>query len=264
MRSEKEFQYLLYEVKGAIAIITLNRPEVLNACNSATHREVQAAIERAEDDDDVRVVVMAGAGRAFCSGSDLREVGQFTGAAARRYLKLDFATKNRVAACTKPVVAALQGHVAGGGFELALACDIRLVADDVLFSLPEIRLGTIPGSGGLQRLPLVVGLGIAKEWALTGCRIGAAEAYRTGLANHVYARDALMDEVLAFAAGLAERSSLSLSLAKVALDPEPPAADGMVGTYHMLASQACHDDPVYRSSAGGYAGRSGGTSDETR
>lgn len=253
MLAEENFRYLLYEVRGAIAIITLNRPEVLNACNSATHREVQAAIERAEVDENVRVVIMAGAGRAFCSGSDLREVGQFTGAAARRYLKLDFATKNRVAACSKPVIAALQGHVAGGGFELALACDIRLVAEDVLFSLPEIRLGTIPGSGGLQRLPLVVGLGIAKEWALTGRRIDAAEAYRTGLANHIHARDALMDEAMAFAGGLAERSSLSLSLAKIALDPAPPAADGMVGAYHMLAAQACHDDPTYRAQAGAYA-----------
>lgn len=255
MLAEESFQYLLYEVREAIAIITLNRPEVLNACNSATHREVQAAIERAEADEDVRVVIMAGTGRAFCSGSDLREVGQFTGAAARRYLKLDFVTKNRVAACTKPVIAALQGHVAGGGFELALACDIRLVADDVLFSLPEIRLGTIPGSGGLQRLPSVVGLGIAKEWALTGRRIDAVEAYRTGLANHVHARDVLMDEAMVFARGLAERSSLSLSLAKIALDPAPPAADGMVGAYHMLASQACHDDPTYRAQAGGYAAK---------
>ena len=253
--SDTPFQYLLYEVRERVATITLNRPEVLNACNSATHLEVQRAVEKAELDDGVRVLVITGAGRAFCSGSDLREVGQFKGAAARRYLKLDFDTKNRVAACTKPVVAALHGHVAGGGFELGLACDIRLVADNVLFSLPEIVLGTIPGSGGLQRLPQVVGLGIAKEWALTGRRIDAQEALRTGLANHVHPLEQLQSAALAFASALAERAPLSLQLAKVALDPEPPASAGLIGSYHMLASQACHDDPVYHAQAGGYAGK---------
>ncbi|HEX6979734.1 MAG TPA: enoyl-CoA hydratase/isomerase family protein [Alphaproteobacteria bacterium] len=253
MPDDISFQYLTYNVDDRVAIITLNRPEVLNACNSATHREVQAAIDQVELDERVKVAVITGAGRAFCSGSDLREVGQFQGAAARRYLKLDFATKNRVATCTKPVIAALHGHVAGGGFELALACDIRFVADNVLFSLPEIVLGTIPGSGGLQRLPQIVGLGIAKEWALTGRRIGAEEAFRTGLANRVVPLDRLMPETLEFARELAQRSSMALSLAKIALDPEPPAADGLIGAYHMLASQACHDDPVYRAQAGSYA-----------
>lgn len=253
MNEPAPFQYLQYAVDDGVALITLNRPEVLNACNSATHREVQAAIERAELDEDVRVVILTGAGRAFCSGSDLREAGQFKGVAARRYLQLDFSTKNRVATCSKPVIAALHGHVAGGGFELALACDIRLVADNVQFSLPEILLGTIPGSGGLQRLPQIVGLGIAKEWAFTGRRIGADEAYRTGLANHVYPVERLLPEATTFARELAKRTALSLALAKVALDPQPPAADGMIGIYHTLASQACHDDPMYAQQAGGYA-----------
>lgn len=255
MSEGHDYQYLKVERDGPVAVITLNRPEVLNACNSATHQEMQRAIEAAETDAEVKVVVITGAGRAFCSGSDLREVGQFQGAAARRYLKLDFATKNRIAACQKPVVAALHGHVAGGGFEMALACDIRIVAEDVLFSLPEINLGTIPGSGGLQRLPQIVGLGIAKEWALTGRRIDADEALRTGLANAVHPRERLVAEALGFAHDLAGRSALALFLAKVALDPEPPAEGGLIGTYHMLASQACHDDPGYRESAGTYKGK---------
>ena len=146
MSGQVQYQYLTVEITPPVAVITLNRPEVLNACNSATHLEVQQAIEVAELDDAVKVLILTGAGRAFCAGSDLREVGQFQGAAARRYIQLDFATKNRVAACSKPVIAALHGHVVGGGFELALACDIRFVAEDVQFSLPEITLGTIPGS----------------------------------------------------------------------------------------------------------------------
>jgi enoyl-CoA hydratase/carnithine racemase len=146
----------------------------------------------------------------------------------------------------------LHGHVAGGGFEMALACDIRIVAEDVLFSLPEIVLGTIPGSGGLQRLPPIVGLGVAKEWALTGRRVGAEEAYRRGLANAVHPRESLMAEVMTFAQGLAERSSMALFLSKVALDPEPPQPSGMVGVFHMLASEACHSDPTYKERAGSY------------
>jgi enoyl-CoA hydratase/carnithine racemase len=252
MSAPVAYRYITVDIDAPVATIMLNRPEVLNACNPATHQEVQDAIEQVELDDAVRVVVLAGAGRAFCSGSDLREVGKFQGAAARRYLQLDFATKNRVAACKKPVIAALQGHVVGGGFELALACDLRIVADNVRFSLPEITLGTIPGSGGLQRLPQIVGLGIAKEWALTGRAIDAAEAYRTGLANRVVPLDALLPTALGLAREIGAKASLALSLAKVALDPEPPATTGMVGAYHYLASQVCHDDPQYRQLAGGF------------
>jgi enoyl-CoA hydratase/carnithine racemase len=249
------FQYLQTELDGPVAIITLNRPEVLNACNPAMHREVQAAMDWIDTTEAVKVAVIIGAGRAFCSGSDLREVGKLQGVNARRYLQLDFTTKNRVAACTKPVIAAMHGHVAGGGFELALACDMRFVADNVLFSLPEINIGTIPGSGGLQRLPAIVGLGIAKEWAMTGRRIDADEAYRRGLANRVVALDELKSATVAFAQDLAGRSAIALFLSKVALDPAPPAASGMVGVYHMLASEACHDDPVYRDRAGGFGKR---------
>ncbi len=247
------YSHVFIEKSEGFAKITLNRPEVLNACNSETHREVQRALDECEADNDIKSIIFSGMGRAFCAGSDLREVGQLTGGDARRYLRLDFSTKNRIATCAKPVIAALHGHVAGGGFELALACDIRIVADDVLFSLPEIGLGTIPGSGGLQRLPQVVGMGIAKEWAMTGRRIDADEAFRRGLANSVHRRDDLMDAAEAMARNLATKSSIALSLAKTALDPEPPPEAGMVGVYHMLAAQACHDDPSYKSSVGKYS-----------
>ncbi|NRP72182.1 Short-chain-enoyl-CoA hydratase [Ensifer psoraleae] len=255
--SAPDFRYLTVETEGAVATITLNRPEVLNACNPDMHREVQASMDWVDHAEDIKVAILTGAGRAFCSGSDLREVSKFQGVEAQRYLQLDFTTKNRVAACTKPVIAALHGHVAGGGFELALACDMRFVAENVLFSLPEINIGTIPGSGGLQRLPLIVGLGIAKEWALTGRRVDAQEAYRTGLANHVYPLESFLGETKRFAQDLATRSGKALFLSKVALDPTPPASAGMIGVYHMLASEACHDDPVYRERAGGFGKKAG-------
>ncbi len=239
------YQYLLIERHGAVARIILNRPEVLNACNPATHREVQAVIDEMESDPAIRVLILSGAGRAFCSGSDLREVGVLQGKDAMDYIRLDFSTKNRIASCAKPVIAQLHGHVAGGGFEMAVAADMRIVSEDVQFSLPEINLGTIPGSGGLQRLPQIVGLGIAKEWAMTGRRIGAQEAYLRGLANAVHPPADLAERTLEFASDLAQRSETALALCKAALDPAPPATDGLVGIYHRLASKACHDDPGY-------------------
>jgi len=255
MSNATSYQFLKYDVADGIVWITLNRPEVLNACHSALHKEIQQAIDDAENDARVHVVLLRGAGRAFCSGSDLREVGAFKGEASRHYIRLDFATKNRVAGCLKPVVAVLHGHVAGGGFELALACDIRIAADNTLFSLPEIQLGTIAGSGGLQRLPQIVGLGIAKEWAFTGRRIDAAEALRTGLVNHVYALDVLEAEARKFARVLTQRSAVALGLTKRALDPVQPSQDGMVGMYHMLASQVCHDGSDYGTNTTSYVSK---------
>ena len=249
MRTNGSFQYLLVKVEDAIGVITLNRPEVLNACNTAMHEEIQQAFNHLEDDENVNVIVVAAAGRAFCAGSDLKEIGPFAGELQRRYVQLDFGTKNRVAACRKPVIAAIQGHAVGGGFELAVACDIRFVAEDVSFCFREIVLGTIPGSGGLERVVPLVGLGIAKEWAFSGATIGAAEAYRTGLANRVVPRDRLMDETMAFARIVAQRSSLALALSKVSLDPHPMTDTGITATFHMLASAACHDNPKYHQAA---------------
>lgn len=255
MSDNGDFLHLDYAVTQGVAVITLSRPEVLNACNSKLHREIQAAIARATAAKEVKVVIVKGAGRAFCSGSDLREVGQYKGESARNYLRLDFETKHCVAACPKPVIGALHGHVAGGGFELALAFDIRVVAADVIFSLPEVRLGTLPGAGGLQRLPQVVGMGIAKEWALSGRRIDADEAFRTGLANHVYPLEELMPKAMELALQIANNNPIALTLIKRALDPEPPPTDGLVGMYHMLASQACHDSHEYQSNTDDYVAK---------
>ena len=256
MTSGRSYDHMQVSIADRVATITLNRPEVLNACNSATHRETQRVFDDLEADQGVRVIVVAGAGRAFCSGSDLREVGKFVGADAQQYVKLDFLTKNRIAACAKPVIAALHGHVAGGGFEMALACDIRIVAENVLFSLPEIVLGTIPGSGGLERLPAIVGLGIAKEWALTGRRIDANEAFQRGLANKVVPLDRLLPEAQAFARELTQRSPTALALAKVCLDGDQPTGSQLVLSYHMLACDACHSDPFYQERTKGYTHRS--------
>jgi len=228
-----------------VAVIMLHRPQVLNALDSACHLAIGTAIADLERDQSVGAIVLAGEGRAFCSGSDLAEIGQLTGQAEQDYVALDFASKNRIATCTKPVIAAIQGYCVGGGLELALACDFRVAGTDAVFMLPEVSLGSLPGSGGLQRLPRIVGVGVATDWILTGRRISAQEAERTGLvARLVPAGDHLIAG-RKLAAELAAKSPLSLRLAKVALTPDPLADRGLVAAFQMLAGDAGHRQPSY-------------------
>ncbi|GAB3598125.1 enoyl-CoA hydratase/isomerase family protein [Microbacterium tumbae] len=251
-------------VEERVATITLRRPQVLNALDSHTHRAIGAAIDDLERDDRVGAILFAAEGRAFCSGSDLREIGQLAGRAEQEYVELDFRTKNRIAACTKPVVAAIQGFCVGGGMELALACDIRIAADDAIFAMPEVTLGSLPGSGGLQRLPQVVGVGVAKEWILTGRRVPAEEARLRGLVTEVVPRAELQDAALRIARDLAAKSALAMRLAKVALTPDPLADRGLVAAFQMLAGDATHSQPSYSRATRRYSGDGAERSIETQ
>jgi enoyl-CoA hydratase/carnithine racemase len=235
------------DVEDGVATLTLRRPRVLNALDSHTHRAIAAAFEELERDERVGAIVIAAEGRAFCSGSDLREIGQLAGRAEQEYVELDFRTKNRIATCPKPVIAAIQGYCVGGGLELALACDLRVAATDAIFSMPEVSLGSLPGSGGLQRLPQVVGVGIAKEWILTGRRVPAEEAHLRGLVNRLVEPDRLQEAARELASELAAKSPLALRLAKVALTPDPLADRGLVAAFQMLAGDATHSQPSYSS-----------------
>lgn len=228
-----------------VALITLRRPEVLNALDSSSHLALSNAIADLERDERVGVIVIAGEGRAFCSGSDLAEIGQLTGQAEQDYVALDFATKNRIAGCTKPVVAAIQGYCVGGGLELALACDFRVASADAVFMMPEVTLGSLPGSGGLQRLPRVVGVGVATDWILTGRKVSAEEAERHGLIARLVPSGEHLSAARTLAAELATKSPLSLRLAKVALTPEPLADRGLIAAFQMLAGDAGHRQPSY-------------------
>ena len=244
-RSHAGAAHLAITVDERVARIELRRPEVLNALHSDTHRALQAAFDLVEGRDDVGAVILAGEGRAFCTGSDLREVGALRGVDSRRYVELDFATKNRVAGSPLPVVAAIQGWCVGGGVELVLACDIRIAADDAIFSMREVSLGSLPGSGGLQRLPLVVGLGVAKDWILRGVDVPAEEAYRRGLVTELVRPNELNDAAQRIAGALASQSRTAVRLAKVAMSPEPFADHGLVAAFQALAVSVCHDDPSY-------------------
>ena len=177
---------VLYEKKGAIAYVTLNRPKVLNALNQRTWQDLRAAFEDARDDADVRGVILTGAGdKAFIAGADISELSQVTAVQAESSSSYGQEVLNFVENLGKPVVAAINGFALGGGCETAMACTIRLATESARFGQPEVKLGVPPGGGGTQRLPRLVGKGRALQLILSGEMISAQEAYRIGLVNEV-------------------------------------------------------------------------------
>ena len=183
---ETTFANILYERKGAIAYVTLNRPKVLNALNQRTWEELRAALEGARDDADVGGVILTGAGdKAFIAGADIGELAQVTAVEAERSSEYGQDVLNLVENLGKPVIAAINGFALGGGCETAMACTIRIAAENARFGQPEVKLGVIPGGGGTQRLPRLIGKGRALQLILSGEMISAQEAYRIGLVNEV-------------------------------------------------------------------------------
>ena len=212
---------LLAERHGAVLLVTVNRPEVMNALNGQVVQELDQLASGVEGDDGVRAVVLTGAGeRAFVAGADISELHQVAGrpAEAAAYTGGLQAVATRWERLPKPVIAAVNGYALGGGCELALAADIRLASDRARFGQPEIKLGLIPGSGGTQRLPRLVGRGYAKLLVMGGEPIGAQEALRIGLVDRVVPAEQLLPEALALAAKLAQAAPIALRLAKEAVD----------------------------------------------
>lgn len=206
------------ERQDGVAWITLNRPDAINAINDAIRQGVPRALEQLDDDPEVRVIGIRGAGpRGFCVGADLKE---------KRPAETPIEARNRQARAvwieafdrvSKPLLAAIHGFCLGGGLEVALACDLRIASNDAVFGLPETGLGLIPGGGGTQRLPRVVGLGRALDMMLTGDRIDANEAYRCGLISRlVPAADALVNEAAQVAKRIALRPPLASRYVKEA------------------------------------------------
>jgi enoyl-CoA hydratase len=183
-----EYQTIIYEVKNQIAFVTFNRPESMNAINRQMARDLIEACRQAEEDGGIRVAIFTGAGdRAFSAGMDLKERAETgTSPIERRNQKLTqtIHTQSRaIAAMTKPTIAAIRGYCVGGGLEMALACDLRVAAEDAKLGLTEVRRGLIPGAGGTQRLPRAVGVAKALEICLTGDTVAGNEAQRLGLVN---------------------------------------------------------------------------------
>src|SRR5215831_18383985 len=177
---------VLYEKRGAIAYVTVNRPKVLNALNTPTWKDLRTAFEDARDDDAVRGVILTGAGdKAFIAGADINELAHLTAVEAEKSSSFGQAVLNLIENLGKPVVAAINGFALGGGCETAMACTIRVASETAKFGQPEVKLGVLPGGGGTQRLPRLIGRGRALQLILTGEIINAQEAYRIGLFNEV-------------------------------------------------------------------------------
>jgi enoyl-CoA hydratase len=210
---------LLYDVDAdGVCTITLNRPDKLNAINGRVLSDLQRAFRRARTDDAVRGVILTGSGdRAFAAGAD---IGQFAGLDAingHRFALRGQAVLSAIEAMAKPVVAAVNGFALGGGCELALACHLRVASETAQFGLPEVSLGLIPGYGGTQRLPRVVGRGIATEMILTGDRIPAQRAYEVGLVNRVTAADALLPTARELVLSIASKAPVAVAMALQAI-----------------------------------------------
>jgi enoyl-CoA hydratase len=222
------FEHIIVEGKGAVGVITLNRPKMLNALSFGVFGEIAAAVDDLEADDKIGCIVLAGSDKAFAAGADIKEMQP------KVFIDMfsaDFTSigADRIAKCRKPTIAAVAGYALGGGCELAMMCDIIIAADTAKFGQPEITLGTIPGIGGTQRLTRAVGKSKAMDLCLTGRMMDAAEAERSGLVSRVVPADQLMGEVMAAAEKIASMSRPATAMAKEAINRafETPLSEGV-------------------------------------
>ena len=231
---------------GRVAHLRLDRPGVLNAIDGATCDALIEYLDSLERDAAVGAIVLSGAGeKAFCAGADLTHMRGLEGASLRRFIERTWAAFDRLASSSLPSIAALHGYVLGGGLELALACDMRIADDSVQIGLPEMGLGSVPGSGALQRLPPLIGPARTTEMIMLGRRIGAAEASTIGLINRVVAKGEAPATALDWAAMVAQRPPEALRYAKIAMRLGQQSE--VAASLHGLVSDACHADKRYQN-----------------
>ncbi|HXY02990.1 MAG TPA: enoyl-CoA hydratase-related protein [Terriglobales bacterium] len=224
------FENILFEKKNSLAYVTVNRPKVLNALNMATMEELRAAFHDIKNDASVRVVIMTGAGeKAFIAGADIGELAKHDPVSAKAYTHRGQSVLNLIENLGKPVIACLNGFALGGGCEIAMACTMRLASENAKLGQPEVKLGIIPGYGGTQRLPRLVGKGIAMQLVLTGEMITAQEAHRIGLVNEVVAAAELIPRAEAIAQKIIANAPLAVQYAMEAVNRgiEVPLAEGL-------------------------------------
>jgi len=213
------YENIIFESSSGIATITFNRPKALNALNDALLKEFSQALDNIAKDEDVRVLILTGAGeKAFVAGADITELSAFNTLQAKAFSQKGHKTIDKLQELAIPVIAAVNGFALGGGSEVALACDFIYASENAVFGLPEINLGIMPGFGGTQRLPRLIGKNMAKEMIFTGKMIRADEAYKIGLANKIFPPESLMDEVLKTAKTIALKGKVSLRCAKHAVN----------------------------------------------
>ncbi len=223
-------EFIKVEVEDRLAIVTVNRPEVRNALNSQVVQELTAAFESLSADDRVGAIVLTGAGdKAFVAGADIKEMVGKSGLEMQAFSELGRRLGDAMEGCPKPILAAINGYALGGGCEIAMACDVRLASENAKIGQAEINIGIIPGFGGSQRLPRLVGPGWAAQMVLTGEAVDAATAERIGLVNRVVPQDRLLEETKALARKVLEKSPVAVSLAKACLRAaqEMPLSQGL-------------------------------------
>jgi enoyl-CoA hydratase len=232
------YEHILVETRGAVGLVTLNRPEALNALCAALIKELAEALDAFEADDAIGAIVLTGSDKAFAAGADIKEMS------GRSYMDVylsDFITVGweRVSTCRKPIVAAVAGYALGGGCEMAMMCDYIIAADSARFGQPEITIGAIPGAGGTQRLPRFVGKAKAMEMCLTGRMMDADEAERSGLVSRVVPAAELLDEAVKSAAKVAAMSQPIAMMVKESVNRayETTLAEGVLferRTFHSV------------------------------
>lgn len=205
------------EIEDHIALVTLDRPENLNAFNTDMIDELEDVIRRIEEDDDIYLSIITGAGRSFVSGADIAEMQDMTPAAAKRFSYNSNTVFLRLENSAKPIIAAINGFAIGGGCELAMCCDIRLASEQAVFAQTEVSLGITPGFGGTQRLPRIIGNSRAAEMIFTGRFIDAYTARDWGLVNEVYPQEELMPKAMEMARKIAAKGQLAVRQAKISL-----------------------------------------------
>ena len=209
------FDNIIVDTDGPVAVATLNRPKQLNALSYGLCKDLCLALEELDGDDSIRVFIITGSERVFAAGADINEMVEATPFAGKAHERLAF--RDRINHLSKPVIAAVSGFALGGGCELAMSCDIIIASESAVFGQPEINLGTIPGSGGTQRLTRLVGKHKAMEMVLTGRFMNAAEAERCGLVNKVVPAEVLLDEAKAMAQTIAGKPPIAVRFAKEAI-----------------------------------------------
>ncbi|MCI9187265.1 MAG: enoyl-CoA hydratase/isomerase family protein [Oscillospiraceae bacterium] len=209
--------FVTLEAKGPIGILTMNRPEALNALNEQVLRDLDAALDQAAAQDDILVLVLTGAGRSFVAGADIAQMKDLSPMEAKRFGLYGNGVFLKLENFPKPVIAAVNGFALGGGCELAMSCDIRVASEKAKFGQPEVGLGITPGFGGTQRLARIVGTSNAMELILTAKTISAAQAQEMGLVSHVYPPEELMDKALELAQAIAANAQVAVRESKAAI-----------------------------------------------
>ena len=213
-----EYENIIFEKKNGIGYVTVNRPEALNALNDSVIEELDSVFRAIDRDDEVRVVIITGAGRAFVAGADIAQMSRLDGSEGRVMSMRGQKVMEFIEFMDKPVIAAVNGFALGDGNELSMACDIRIASETAKFGQPEVNLGIIPGYGGTQRLPRLVGRGMAKKLIYSAEIIDAEEAYRIGLVDEVVPADQLMDTAAKLAETIASKAPIAVKMAKAAIN----------------------------------------------